>query len=196
MTVPGFQTFNKSQVQEPDQITKGNSETEDQLASLRLDGSDTQAVELELVLPISEMHYKKDGTLDMRHTSSKLYVASQEQEVHLQNSDEITKDNTGNGEQLLDFDSYGSSSFELGDVPQTPPHIIDMENYLCISPTKDGKAVSEAVSGNQALGETFTTATNISNIMTCIVDAPKEPRVCVPQDADNWYYCDATPTLL
>ena len=69
-----------------------------------------------------------------------------------------------------------------------------MENYLCISPTKDGKAVSEAVSGNQALGETCTTATNISDIIKCIVDAPKEPRVSVPQDADNWYYCQRCNT--
>ena len=190
--VPNLQQ--ECKIQEPDQITEGNSETEDQLASLRLDTSDTQPVELELVLPTSEIHDKKDGTLDMRHTSSKLYVASQEQEVHLQNFEDIIKVNTGNGEQPLVVDTSGSSFFELGDVPQTPPHIIDMENYLCISPTKDGKAVSEAVSGNQALGETCTTATNISDIIKCIVDAPKEPRVCVPQDADNWYYCERCNT--
>ena len=99
-----------------------------------------------------------------------------------------------NGEQLLDLDSYGSSSFELGDVPHTPPHITPTETYICISQTKDGNEVSEAVSGNQALGGAFTAATNISDIIKCIVGAPKEPRVCVPQDADNWYYCERCNT--
>ena len=28
---------------------------------------------------------------------------------------------------MLDLDSYGTSSFELGDVPQTPPHITHTE---------------------------------------------------------------------
>ena len=117
-------------------------------------------------------------------------MANLEQEIHLQNSDEITKVNTENGEQLLNVDSNGSSSFGLGDVPQTPPHITQREEYLCISPMKAGKVVSEAVSGNQALGETLTTVSNISDIIKCIVDAPKEPHVCVPQDAENWDYSE------
>ena len=100
-------------------------------------------------------------------------MANLEQDVHLQNSDEITKVHTGNGEQLLDFDSDRSRCIQLGDVPQTPPHIIHVEKYLCISPAKDGKELSEEVPENQALGKTFTTATNISDVIKCSVLLPK-----------------------
>ena len=75
------------QIQEPDQLT-----------SLHLDASDAQSVEFEQVFPTSKMHFKKDGTLDMRHTSSRLLVANLEQDVQLQNPDQITKCSTGNGE--------------------------------------------------------------------------------------------------